>query len=499
MTSETASASPLAPSSAEAATPAATPRALQLSFAMLMLMLVLAALDQTIVATALPSIARDLQGAARMSWVFSAYLIAATVVVPLYGKLADMHGTKPVLLVAIAVFLTGSALCGLSRQMDELILARAVQGAGGGGLLTLAMMAVVWAFPPQSRGRLQGLLGASYGLSTMAGPLVGGFLVEHLSWRWAFFINLPAGLLALGVLALKFPRLKPLHRGTMDYLGAALLCGALVSLLLSTRHPEVPTSVSAGAASSAWSATRLALLGLGLCGLFVWVQARTRSPLLPLSLFAQRSFSAVSALSACTGFTLFAVVVFMPQYFQTARGLSPAESGWHLMPLMAGITLASVGSGRILSATGRVRSVAIAACVLAALAFVALGFSVRDAGASLAATSAWLVPLGMGIGALFPLVTVVAQSAVPMPLMGIATSSPVMFRSVAGAVGVSLLSTVFEHAVASELALHVAGATRQSVFGMALSQVLGWAAAVSVVAACVAWGLPARLARPAGR
>ena len=463
---------------------------LRLSFAMLMLMLMLAALDQTIVSTALPSIARDLQGASRMSWVFSAYLIASTVAVPLYGRLADLHGSKPMLLAALAMFLFGSALCGISRDMTELILARGVQGAGGGGLLTLAMMSVVRAFPEASRARLQGLLGATYGLSTLAGPLVGGFLVEHLSWRWAFFVNLPLGVLALTLLALKFPHRPPTQRGRLDYVGAVLLCGALVSLLLSTNRQAV--------AESAVPALVYGVLGLGLSAVFVWVQTRVADPLLPLGLFRQRAFAATMLLSAASGLMLFAVVVFMPLYFQMQRGLSPADSGWHLMPLMAGITLASMGCGRVLSATGRVRDTAIVACALAGAAFAVLGVVLRDPAASLAVASACLVPLGMGIGALLPLVTVVAQSAAPMPLMGIATASPVMFRSVAGAVGVSMLAALFDRAMAHELALHLAGTPPQSLFGVALSKVFWTVAGVSLLAGCAAWAMPATLARRSG-
>lgn len=473
--------------------PAVNPSALRLSFAMLMLMLMLAALDQTIVSTALPSIARDLQGASRMSWVFSAYLIASTVAVPLYGRLADLHGSKPMLLVALALFLFGSVLCGISRDMTELILARGVQGAGGGGLLTLAMMSVVRAFPEAARPRLQGLLGATYGLSTLAGPLVGGFLVEHLSWRWAFFINLPLGLLALTVLALKFPHRPPTRRGRLDHVGAVLLGAALVSLLLSTQPdaaavPVVPASLYAA-------------VGLGLAALFVWVQARVANPLLPLSLFSQRAFSAATLLSAASGLMLFATVVFMPLYFQMWRGLSPADSGLHLMPLMAGITVASMGCGRVLAATGRVRSTAIAACALTATAFAVLGFVVGDPGASLTIASACLVPLGMGIGTLFPLVTVVAQSAAPMPLMGIATASPVMFRSVAGAVGVSLLAALFSRSMAAQVApdLGLDGHALVALPGIALSQVLWLAAGVSLLAGGAAWALPARLTRPTRR
>ncbi len=462
---------------------------LRFSFAMLLLMLILSALDQTIVSTALPSIAKELQGAAQMSWVFSAYLIASTVAVPLYGKLADMYGTKPLLLTAVGLFLLGSALCGVSRQMDELILARGLQGAGGGGLLTLAMMSVVRVFPQPSRARLQGMLGAAYGLSIMVGPLVGGFLVEHLSWRWAFFINLPVGLLALGVLAAKFPRQRPEQGGSMDYLGAVLLAGALVSLLLSTRPAQ------AGALT--WPAANFAVLGLALVLAFIGVQARSKSPLLPLTLFTQRGFSAATGLSASSGFTLFAVVVFMPLYFQTARGLSPANSGWHLMPLMAGVTLASIACGRILTATGRVRSIALAASGLSAVSFIALGWAVRDPQVWLGLISLCLFPLGMGIGTLFPLVTVMAQSSAPLPLMGIATASPVMFRTVAGAVGVSALGALFEGSMTSMLAQHLPDVTRQSAFGLALSGVFWSTAAVAVLACGAAWALPSRLARNA--
>lgn len=464
------------------ATPEPLPQALRLTFAMLMLVLSLAALDQTIVSTALPTITRELHGAARMSWVFSAYLIAATVAVPLYGKLADLHGTRPVLLVAVSVFLAGSALCGLSRDMTELILARGAQGAGGGGLLTLAMMAVVRSFPPSARARLQGLLGAVYGLSTMAGPLAGGFIVEHMSWRWAFLINLPVGLVALVMLARLMPRQKPMQPGAMDYAGAVLLGAALVCLMLGTRPAEP------GAAG-------YIVLGLLLGAAFIAVQMRAAQPLLPLSLFAERGFAAASLMSCSTGFTLFAAVVFMPLFWQTVRGLSPADSGWHSMPLMAGITLGSIACGRMLAMSGRVRPVAMAGCVVTAIAFVLLGVLLREPGVSLAWVSACLFPLGLGIGVLLPLVTVVAQASAPLPLMGIATASPVMFRSVAGAVGVSAMAALFQHVAAADgLAVVL---QREAAFRRALFAVFCTAAGVALLTAVASRGLPQRLARPA--
>jgi EmrB/QacA subfamily drug resistance transporter len=459
-------------------------RPLLISFAMLVTMLMMAALDQTIVSTALPVIARDLRGAQRMAWVFSAYLIASTVAVPLYGKLADMHGSKPLLLVSVGLFLLGSVLCGLSRDMTELILARGVQGAGGGGLLPLAMMSVVRSYPESARSRLQGLLGAVYGLSTMMGPLVGGFLVEHFSWRWAFFINLPLGLLAAALLARHFPRGRPAQRGRLDHWGALMLSTGLVSLLLATqRQPLAAVPVSPAS---------FAGLGLALIGAFVWRQARIDHPLLPLSLFARRDFSAATLLSAGSGLMLFAVVVFMPLYFQNARGLSPASSGLHLMPLMAGITIASIACGRVLAATGRVRITALLACGVAGAACVALGMLLRDPAVPLTLASACLFPLGLGIGALFPLVTVVAQGASPPALMGMATASPVMFRSVAGAVGVSLMASLFEHGMVTSVA---GSTTGPALFGQALSAVLWSVAGVAVVAGGVSLGLPQRLTR----
>jgi EmrB/QacA subfamily drug resistance transporter len=482
----------VAPAASSSALPPAWPPApaaeishpLLIAFAMLVLMLMMAALDQTIISTALPVIARDLQGAQRMSWVFSSYLIASTVAVPLYGRLSDMHGSKPLLLVSVGLFLLGSVLCGLSRDMTELILARAVQGAGGGGLLPLAMMSVARSYPESARPRLQGVLGAVYGLSTMMGPLVGGFLVEHFSWRWAFFINLPMGLLAAGVLARHFPRTKPAPSGRLDHWGALLLSAGLVSLLLATqREPLAAVPVSPAA---------FAVLGLALIGAFVGLQARIDHPLLPLSLFARREFSAATLLSASSGLMLFAVVVFMPLYFQNARGLSPADSGLHLMPLMAGITIASIGCGRVLAATGRVRVTALLASGVVGAAFAGLGWLVRDPAVPLMYASACLLPLGMGIGALFPLVTVVAQSSAPPPLMGMATASPVMFRSVAGAVGVSLMASLFARGMGAGAASGVAG---PALFGQALGAVLWSAAVVAGVAGFVSLGMPSQLSR----
>lgn len=471
-------------------TPPSTPFSLAATFAVFVALVVLAALDQTVVSTALPAIERDLHGAGHASWVFSAYLIASTVAVPLYGRLVDQWGSKPVLLAAVVLFMAGSLMCGVSSGMTELVVARGLQGAGGGGFMTLAMSAVPRMFDAQKRARLQGMLGATYGLSTMAGPVVGGVLVQYYSWRWAFLFNVPVALLALGVLAVAQPRMSHARAGKMDYPGALLLIAALVCIMFATSQIG---EVGLGR-------TGFALAGIALTGAFIGVEARTRHPLIPLAPFAQRGFAAAVVLSVASGVTLFAIVVFVPLYFQSARLLTPAESGWHLMALTAGITFGSISSGRLLAGTGRVRRLAASACALivGALTLLALGMNRPDM--SVSAITALLVPLGIGLGILFPVVTVVAQNSVEPAMLGVATASPVMFRSVAGAVGTSVLGAVFAGALnplnPGATPLLDAG-SRAAQFGGALSLVLWISAGFALLAGCVTWVMPSRFTRRA--
>lgn len=455
-----------------------------LPFGMLVLVLVLAALDQTILSTALPVMARELPGRWPLAWVFSTYLLAATVVIALYGRLADLLGSKPMLLAAIGLFLLGSLACGASRDLPQLVLARALQGAGGGGLMTLTMLTMVDLFAPEQRGRYQALLGAAYGVSTMFGPLVGGALVEHLSWRWAFWMNVPPALLAWGVLARTLPsgpasarrraaaataavvvpstalstssstpEDPPGGRAAIDWLGAALLAGALSSLLLATQHGNLnlPERLSL------WL---LLVLGAKLTLAFLWRQRRAVHPLLPLSLFARPAYAAASFIGLAMGVALYAAVVFLPQYLQTGLYLSPTASAWHLLPLMAGVTAAAVASGRLLRARMRVAVLARAACALMLLSFGLLVAVLHWLPGTPMALSAGLLPLGLGLGLLFPVVTVVAQRVSPVQHMGIATAAPVMLRSLGGACGVALLAALLSRLVKDELApLHaLAGA-----------------------------------------
>jgi len=467
------------------------PRAALMPFSMLVLTLVLAALDQTILSTALPVMARELPGTWPTAWAFSAYLLAATVVITLYGRLADMLGKKPMLLLAIGLFLAGSLACGASHDLRQLVLARALQGAGGGGLLTLTMLTVPDLFAPEQRGRYQALLGASYGVATMFGPLLGAALVEHWSWHWAFWLNVPLAALAWTVLALTLPsrtdRARPAPtqaRQRIDWLGAALLTSALVCLLLATQHGQLnlPERLSL------WL---LLAVGAKFTAVFLWRQHRTAHPLLPLTLFARPAYAAVSFIGLATGVGLYAAVVFLPQYLQIGLHLSPTRSAWHLLPLMAGITVAAVASGKLLRAQKPAAVLARFACALMLLSFALLVAALRWLPLEAVALSVALLPLGLGLGLVLPIVTVVAQRVSPGHHMGIATAAPVMLRSLGGAAGVALLGALLTRLMRAELTaapMHPSAGAVTAALGHALQSVYGCAAAVVLLAllAC-AW------------
>ncbi len=326
----------------------------RLVFAGLLLVMLLAALDQTIVATALPTIVGDFGGLSHISWVVTAYLLAQTAVTPLYGKLGDMYGRKIVLQAGLIVFLLGSALCGLSQSLDQLIVFRALQGLGGGGLMVSAQAAIGDVVPPRERGRYTGLFGGVFGLASIAGPLLGGFLTGHLSWRWIFYVNLPLGVLALFVLGATLPAMAQRVHHKVDYLGTALLAGGVSAIVLAT---------SLGGNSYAWGSpfiVGLGILGVLLLTAFPFAERSAAEPVLPLRLLANPVFSVTSAVGFVVGFALFGAVTYLPLFLQVVKGATPTGSGLQLVPLMGGLLVTSIVSGQIITRTGRYKPFPIA-------------------------------------------------------------------------------------------------------------------------------------------
>ncbi|MGZ4338690.1 MAG: MDR family MFS transporter [Gaiellaceae bacterium] len=424
----------------------------RLIFIALLLVLLLAALDQTIVSTALPTIVGDLGGIAHLSWVVTAYLLAATITGPLYGKLGDLYGRKKVLQAAIVLFLLGSALCGLSQSMAQLIAFRTLQGLGAGGLMVVTLAVVGDIIPPRERGKYQGYFGAVFGVSTVVGPLLGGFFVDNLSWRWIFYVNLPVGAVALSVIAIAFHTREVHTRHTIDYLGAVLLAGALAAIVLFT---------SLGGTTWAWGSPQVIALivaSVVLVPAFVLVEARAEEPILPLSLFRNHTFSLTSAIGFIVGFALFGAITYLPLYLQVTKGSSPTVSGLQLTPLMAGVLVTSIVSGQLITKLGRYRMFPIAGTALVVVAMFLL--SRLHAGTSVWVAAAFALVLGLGLGMVMQVLVLAVQNAVDISVMGVATSGSTLFRQIGGSIGVALFGTIFANRVHVELAARLPKGTR---------------------------------------
>jgi EmrB/QacA subfamily drug resistance transporter len=395
----------------------------------------LAALDQTIVGTALPVIVTDLKGNDIYTWAFTSYLLTATVSGPIYGKLSDIFGRRPIFLIGVGVFLIGSALCGLSGNMGQFIAFRGLQGLGAGALFPVSLAIIGDIFAPSERGKYQGFFGAVFGLSSLIGPFLGGLITDNVGWHWIFYVNLPLGAIVLFVIW----RTLPTHRERdadrhIDYLGASLLVAALVPILIGLTNKQTGEWTDAAVGG-------LIAVGLALAALFVWAESRAREPILPLGLFRIRAFTASMCGFFLAAMGFFATIVFLPRWFQAVAGSSATESGYQILPLLFGLIISAVAAGQVVARTGRYKAMIVGSLLL--LAFGLFLLTNLRADTSRPLLWVWMAVAGFGIGPSFAIFTLVVQNAVPVRELGSATSSLTLFQQVGGTVGLAIAGSIF--------------------------------------------------------
>jgi EmrB/QacA subfamily drug resistance transporter len=437
----------------ETQTAAASRRDVMAVLPALMLAMLLAMLDNMIVSTAMPTIVGDLHGLSHLSWVVTAYVLGTTVSTPIWGKIGDLYGRKNVFLTSIVIFLVGSALSGAAQGMTMLIAFRALQGLGAGGLIVGVMAIIGDLVPPRERGRYQGFIAAIMAAAMVAGPLAGGYITDHLSWRWAFYINLPIGVIALALLAtrLRLPKHRTEHR--IDWSGAGLLAVAITSLVLITTWGgnEYPWA--------SWQILGLAGLGVVTLGLFLMVERRAAEPVLSLGLFRNRNFTLTAVIGFLLGFTMFGAINFLPLYQQVVQGASATNSGLLLLPMMAGMLVTSLVAGQLITRTGRYRIFPILGGVFMVVGMVLLSTLTASTGKT--ATSLFMVVLGMGMGFLMQTTMLISQNSVEQKDIGVASSAATFFRSIGGSFGVSLFGAIFNRSLTDDLTTHIGPAANQ--------------------------------------
>ena len=446
---------------------AITPAERRLTLAALAVVVLLSALDQTIVSTAMPRIIEQLQGLSMYAWVTTAYMLTSTVSVPIYGKLSDQYGRKGILILGVVLFLASSALCGLSGEfgalpllgsgMMQLIVFRAIQGLGAGALMTVSFAIMADLYPPRERGRLFGVFGSVFGIATVVGPFIGGFLTDHgtfyllghevAGWRWVFYVNLPLGLLALFMIMYRMPVLRHGAGGRIDYLGAVLVVLTAATVLL---------GLSLGGTSYAWDSSHiLGLFAVGCIslGIFLWVETRATHPILPLHLFRVPAFRTTALASFVMSTAFLGVVMFMPLYMQVVQGINATQSGFSLLPLMGGLIASSIICGRLVTRTGRYKPFMIAGGIVLICGVIALTGIGPD---TTRADLAWrLILTGVGLGPAQTLFNLVIQNSAPPPEIGVATSTGQFARQMGATVGVAIFGTFLTHGLTEELPKHV--------------------------------------------
>ncbi|MGW0161003.1 MDR family MFS transporter [Mycobacterium sp. NPDC003323] len=404
-------------------------------FVAVLLGMLLAALDQTIVATALPTVVSDLGGAGHQSWVVTSYLLASTIATAIVGKLGDLFGRKTVFQIAVVFFLIGSVLCGLAGSMSMLVGARALQGIGGGALMVTATAVIGEVIPLRDRGRYQGALGAVFGVTTVIGPLLGGFFTDHLSWRWAFWINVPVAIVVFIVAAVAIPTLARKSRPVIDYAGIALVGLGASGLTLAT---------SWGGAEYAWTSPVIIGLFVGsviALAFFVRVELRAPEPILPIRLFAGRVFTVCCVLGFIVGFAMLGAMTFLPTFMQFVDGVSATMSGLRTLPMVAGMLITSIGSGSIVGRTGRYKIFPVTGTAIMFVGFVLL--STMDAHTSLPMQSLYLFVLGAGIGLCMQVLVLVVQNTSDFADLGVATSGVTFFRTIGSSFGAAIFGSLF--------------------------------------------------------
>jgi EmrB/QacA subfamily drug resistance transporter len=493
---------------AELARPRLSHRQILLLMGGLMTGMLLAALDQTIVGTALPTIVGKLGGINHYSWVVTAYLLASTASTPLYGKISDLYGRRPILIFAIVTFMIGSLAAGASQNMTELIAFRAVQGLGAGGLMTLAFTIISDVVAPRERGRYMGIFGAVFGVSSVAGPLVGGYFAEH-NWRWIFYINVPLAILAV-IVCYAVLRLVPHQRRDhkVDYLGAVFMVASVVSLLIAL-------SFGGSSATWGWSSGRIIALcvaAVAFGAIFLFVESKAAEPILPLRLFKKLTFSISNAATFILGFAMFGSIIFLPLYLQIVKGASPTKSGLLMLPMMVGVIGTSIISGRMISKIGRYKWFPVAGTALMAAGL--LMFTLLQVNTPLWQAFIYMLVVGIGLGSAMQPLVLAVQNDLDLRDMGAGTATSTFFRSLGGAVGVAALGAVLSNKLAgmsggghpisinspaSIQALPAAAkATVQNLFVDALHPIFLTAGLVTVLAIVLALMMPDRELKGAG-